>query len=164
MDGVNVLFVDDEEDFLETLLKRIKKRGVNATGVKSGEAALERLEQDLADVVILDVRMPGMWWATAIHERPAEEGVLWVGTYDGLLRFDTDTGEFERFRLVGGAAIGQGDSAYIGGRQAYLRAKYEGSGRAQILMKGLSRRRTSSDVQAARARAIQRETEKNGRL
>jgi type IV secretion system protein VirB6 len=66
--------------------------------------------------------------------------------------------------ITGGAAIGQGDSAYIGGRQAYLRAKYEGSGRAQILMKGLSRRRTSSDVQAARARAIQRETEKNGRL
>jgi len=68
VDGVNVLFVDDEEDFLETLLKRIKKRGVNATGVKSGEAALERLEQDLADVVILDVRMPGMDGLEALRE------------------------------------------------------------------------------------------------
>ncbi len=68
MDGVNVLFVDDEEDFLETLLKRIRKRGVNATGVKSGEAALERLEQDLADVVILDVRMPGMDGLEALKE------------------------------------------------------------------------------------------------
>lgn len=66
--------------------------------------------------------------------------------------------------ITGGAAIGQGDSAYIGGRQSYLRARYEGSGRMQILSNGLSRRRTSSDVQAARARAIQRETEKNGQL
>jgi type IV secretion system protein VirB6 len=66
--------------------------------------------------------------------------------------------------ITGGAAIGQGDSAYIGGRQSYLRARYEGSGRMQILRNGLSRRRTSSDVQAARARAIQRETEKNGQL
>jgi type IV secretion system protein VirB6 len=66
--------------------------------------------------------------------------------------------------ITGGAAIGQGDSAYIGGRQSYLRARYEGSGRMQILRNGLSRRRTSSDVHAARARAIQRETEKNGQL
>ncbi len=66
--------------------------------------------------------------------------------------------------ITGGAAIGQGDSAYIGGRQSFLRARYEGSGRMQILRNGLDRRRTSSDVQAARARAIQRETEKNGQL
>ncbi|MCW5712102.1 type IV secretion system protein [Shinella sp.] len=66
--------------------------------------------------------------------------------------------------ITGGAAIGQGDSAYIGGRQSYLRARYEGSGRMQILRNGLSQRRTSRDVHAARARAIQRETEKNGQL
>nr|WP_314092309.1 type IV secretion system protein [uncultured Shinella sp.] len=66
--------------------------------------------------------------------------------------------------ITGGAAIGQGDSAYIGGWHSYLRARYEGSGRMQILRNGLSRRRSSSDVQSARARAIQRETEKNGQL
>jgi DNA-binding NtrC family response regulator len=55
-----VLFVDDEVDFLETILKRMQKRGVAAAGVDSGEAALAWLRQNPADVVVLDVRMKGM--------------------------------------------------------------------------------------------------------
>jgi len=60
MDGFNVLLVDDEGEFLETLVKRIQKRNVNATGVNSGEDALAFLEKNPVDVVVLDVRMPGM--------------------------------------------------------------------------------------------------------
>jgi len=60
MEEFNVLLVDDEEEFLETLVKRIQKRKVNATGVRSGEEALRFLEKSPADVVVLDVRMPGM--------------------------------------------------------------------------------------------------------
>ncbi len=55
-----VLFVDDEEDYLTTLLKRMRKRDVEAAGVGSGEEALAYLDSHLADVVVLDVRMPGM--------------------------------------------------------------------------------------------------------
>jgi DNA-binding NtrC family response regulator len=55
-----VLFVDDEADFLETILKRMQKRGVAASGVDSGEATLAWLQQNPADVVVLDVRMKGM--------------------------------------------------------------------------------------------------------
>ncbi len=68
MDKLNLLLVDDEEDFLETLLKRMKKRRVNVTGVKSGEEALERLDQDPTDVVVLDVKMPGMDGIQALRE------------------------------------------------------------------------------------------------
>jgi DNA-binding NtrC family response regulator len=57
---MTVLFVDDEPDFLQTLLKRMRKRDVNAAGVGSGEEALVHLAQFPADVVVLDVRMPGM--------------------------------------------------------------------------------------------------------
>ena len=57
---MTVLFVDDEPDFLQTLLKRMRKRSVNASGVGSGEEALVHLAQFPADVVVLDVRMPGM--------------------------------------------------------------------------------------------------------
>ena len=57
---MTVLFVDDESDFLQTLLKRMRKRDVNASGVGSGEEALMHLAQFPADVVVLDVRMPGM--------------------------------------------------------------------------------------------------------
>jgi len=57
---MTVLFVDDEPDFLQTLLKRMRKRDVNAAGVGSGEEALVHLARSPADVVVLDVRMPGM--------------------------------------------------------------------------------------------------------
>jgi DNA-binding NtrC family response regulator len=60
MDGFNVLLVDDEGEFLDTLVKRIQKRKVNATGVRSGEEALAFLGKNPVDVVVLDVRMPGM--------------------------------------------------------------------------------------------------------
>lgn len=59
-DTMTVLFVDDEPDFLQTLLKRMRKRSVNASGVGSGEEALIHLVHYPADVVVLDVRMPGM--------------------------------------------------------------------------------------------------------
>ena len=60
MDGLHVLLVDDEVEFLETLVKRMKKRRVDVSGVRSGEEALEALEHSPVDVVVLDVKMPGM--------------------------------------------------------------------------------------------------------
>lgn len=60
MNDFKVLLVDDEVDFLDTLLKRMQKRQVNVSGVQSGEQALDWLETNSADVIVLDVRMPGM--------------------------------------------------------------------------------------------------------
>lgn len=54
-----VLAVDDEIDFLETIVKRLKKRQIDAIGVTSGEACLEALKAQLFDVVLLDIKMPG---------------------------------------------------------------------------------------------------------
>jgi DNA-binding NtrC family response regulator len=58
--ALKVLFVDDEIDFLETLMKRMKKRGIDVAGVGNGEQALDYLNQKSVDVVVLDVRMPGI--------------------------------------------------------------------------------------------------------
>jgi DNA-binding NtrC family response regulator len=55
-----VLLVDDEVEFLETLVKRLKKRNLIVSGVNSGEQAIEVLARDPVDVVVLDVKMPGM--------------------------------------------------------------------------------------------------------
>jgi len=55
----NVLIVDDEEDFLETIIKRLNKRQVDASGARSGEEALGLLKEKTFDVIILDVKMPG---------------------------------------------------------------------------------------------------------
>ncbi|MGD9972552.1 MAG: response regulator [Desulfatirhabdiaceae bacterium] len=60
MDTFNVLFVDDEIDFLDTLMKRMKKRNVSVSGVNRGEDAIEYLKTHSIDVVVLDMRMPGM--------------------------------------------------------------------------------------------------------
>lgn len=59
-DGPSVLVVDDEQDFVETLVKRLERRGFKVTGVGSGQDALLLLGKERYDVVILDVMMPGM--------------------------------------------------------------------------------------------------------
>ena len=59
METFRVLVVDDEVDFLETLVNRLKKRKFEAEGVSSGEEALERLKGKHFDVVVLDIKMPG---------------------------------------------------------------------------------------------------------
>ena len=59
METFRVLVVDDEVDFLETLVNRLKKRKFEAEGVTSGEAALELLKAKTVDVVVLDMKMPG---------------------------------------------------------------------------------------------------------
>jgi DNA-binding NtrC family response regulator len=60
LDEFNVLLVDDEAEFVETLVKRLRKRKVNTAAVGSGEEALETLKEMPIDVVVLDVKMPGM--------------------------------------------------------------------------------------------------------
>jgi DNA-binding NtrC family response regulator len=60
MCALRVLFVDDEADFRETIIKRMLKRRIDALGFGSGEEVLSWLANDTADVVVLDVRMPGM--------------------------------------------------------------------------------------------------------
>ena len=59
MDTFRVLVVDDEKDFLETLVNRLERRNIDASGVPSGEEALELMKKRLFDVVILDIKMPG---------------------------------------------------------------------------------------------------------
>jgi len=60
MENIRVLLVDDEEDFRTTLAKRMAKRKLQVSEADSGPAALEYLAKGVFDVVVLDVRMPGM--------------------------------------------------------------------------------------------------------
>jgi DNA-binding NtrC family response regulator len=60
VEKLRVLLIDDERDFLETLVKRLRKRNLEVGGANSGEEALRVLRQTPMDVVVLDVRMPGM--------------------------------------------------------------------------------------------------------
>jgi DNA-binding NtrC family response regulator len=60
MEAFRVLVVDDEADFLETLVNRLRRRQVDVRGVASGREALDLLAREAFDVVILDVLMTGM--------------------------------------------------------------------------------------------------------
>lgn len=60
MEPFHILFVDDEAEFLQTMLKRLIRRQLNVIGAASGEEALELLNRQTTDLVVLDVRMPGM--------------------------------------------------------------------------------------------------------
>jgi DNA-binding NtrC family response regulator len=57
----DILLVDDEVPFVETITKRLTRRELNVFAAFSGKEALERLaSQGNIEVVILDVKMPGM--------------------------------------------------------------------------------------------------------
>ncbi len=68
MTAIKVLLVDDETDFLRPLNKRLSKRGIEVREAHSGEEALETLAGYEPDVVILDVKMPGMDGLAALHQ------------------------------------------------------------------------------------------------
>jgi C4-dicarboxylate-specific signal transduction histidine kinase len=57
---IRLLLVDDEEGFRTTMGKRLAKRGLNPRQASSGEECLKVLEKESMDVIVLDVKMPGL--------------------------------------------------------------------------------------------------------
>lgn len=55
-----ILLVDDEKDFVEMLTLRLQEIGEEVLQAYSGLESLEKLKETDIDVVILDVKMPGM--------------------------------------------------------------------------------------------------------
>ena len=60
MDLMRVLIIDDEDQFVDAVVERLRLRGFEANGVTSGQDAMELLHQRSYDVVLLDVKMPGL--------------------------------------------------------------------------------------------------------
>jgi DNA-binding NtrC family response regulator len=55
-----VLLLDDEVEFGSALAERLRLRDYDATAVSQAEDALTFIRSDPPDVVLLDLRMPGM--------------------------------------------------------------------------------------------------------
>ncbi len=60
MKGIKVLLVDDEEAFVNTLANRLKMRDLKVETVYDGEQALSAVENKEPDIMILDLKMPGL--------------------------------------------------------------------------------------------------------
>ncbi len=60
MEKNRVLLVDDEEEFVRALAKRLRTRGLEVEITGDGESAVEKVKQNGFDVVVLDLAMPGI--------------------------------------------------------------------------------------------------------
>ena len=60
MKKLRLLLVDDEKEFVETLADRLRMRDLEANIAHDGEEALSAVKKEEPDVIVLDVKMPGM--------------------------------------------------------------------------------------------------------
>jgi DNA-binding NtrC family response regulator len=78
-----VLLVDDEEEFVETLAERMRSRGMEVATSNTGGDALDLIDKESYDVVVLDLQMPGMDGLEALarikKRRPKIQVVLLTG-------------------------------------------------------------------------------------
>jgi len=57
---LNVLVVEDERDLQELLRYNLVREGHNVAAATTGEAALEQIEDNPPDIILLDLMLPGM--------------------------------------------------------------------------------------------------------
>lgn len=63
-----ILVVDDEEAFRSALSERLRVRGLDTTAVGTGREAIEKIKKTRYDVILLDIKMPGMNGIEALAE------------------------------------------------------------------------------------------------
>lgn len=97
MSPPRVLVVDDEVGMRETLVELLEDVGHEAVGVADGAGALARLAQEHFDVVVMDIRMPGMDGVTVLEEigdPPPRVILMTAYAFEERLRAAADAGAF----------------------------------------------------------------------
>lgn len=102
MQNPNLLIVDDEKDFVLTMMKRLHRRGISCRGVFSGGEALKCIHQYDFDVVLLDMQLPDMDGNAVLREIIKAKPATRV------------------FILTGHASIRAGQEGLAGGAVDYL--------------------------------------------
>ena len=85
-----VLVVDDEEIITTTLCQIIEKLGYESSGADSAEKALEILDDEDVDVVITDIKMPGMdgFELTEAIKKKHDADVIVITGYGGEFSYE----------------------------------------------------------------------------
>ena len=60
MTNKKILLIEDELDLVEVTKMRLEKSGYDVIAVSSGEAALDLLQNDSPDLILLDLLLPGI--------------------------------------------------------------------------------------------------------
>lgn len=68
MAKLKVLLVDDEEEFVKSLAERLRIRDLHSDTAYNGEQALAYIHGHEPDVMVLDLRMPGMGGMEVLRE------------------------------------------------------------------------------------------------
>ncbi|GBE29879.1 regulatory protein LuxO [bacterium BMS3Bbin04] len=92
MSNPKVLLIDDEEELVMTLVERLAFRNIDATAEMDGHSALERIQREKFDLVIADMKMPGLGGlevAAILRERYPDVKILLI-TGHGLLDEEKD--------------------------------------------------------------------------
>ena len=76
MSPCRVLLVDDEVEFVQTVAKRLKRNMLSVQFVHSGDDALRHLADNPTDVVLLDMKMPGMDGIEGLREIKARQPLV----------------------------------------------------------------------------------------
>ena len=63
MKKIRLLLLEDDEDSSFALTSRLTKRNFEVTTTISAEEALNRLKETKVDVVVADIKLPGMVWS-----------------------------------------------------------------------------------------------------
>lgn len=68
MTEITLLLVDDEKEFRDATCRVLRRRGFQVREAESGKVALERLREEVPDLVLLDLRMEGMGGIDTLRE------------------------------------------------------------------------------------------------
>ena len=60
MNEIKLLLVDDEKDFVSTLAERLDLRNLSSEVALGGQEAIEAVDDGVPDVMVLDLKMPGI--------------------------------------------------------------------------------------------------------
>jgi DNA-binding NtrC family response regulator len=78
MNPCRVLLVDDEVDFVQAVARRLKRNELGVEAAHSGGDALRHLAENPTDVVVLDMKMPGMDGLETLREIKARQPLVEV--------------------------------------------------------------------------------------
>jgi CheY-like chemotaxis protein/CBS domain-containing protein len=99
---IRVLLVDDEEPFVRGMSRLLKFRGFEVSTALNGQEAVDAVKQSGFDVVVLDIKMPGM------------DGIETLGE---IKKLEPET---EVIMLTGHASLSSGAQALRKGAYDYL--------------------------------------------
>lgn len=84
---MNILIVDDEDVLQDVLTSLVRREGWNPLNAKAGEQALEILENEEVDLVLLDLMLPTMSGMEVMHqilERDPDQVVVIITAYSSI--------------------------------------------------------------------------------